>query len=54
VAPGLGFGEHGDEHVRIALVENSHRIRQALRGIKTFLGGDNAAPQDAASDMVNA
>jgi alanine-synthesizing transaminase len=54
VAPGLGFGEHGDEHVRIALVENSHRIRQALRGIKAFLGGDNAAPQDAASDMVNA
>jgi alanine-synthesizing transaminase len=54
VAPGLGFGEHGDEHVRIALVENSHRIRQALRGIKTFLGGDNAAPQDASSDMVNA
>ena len=54
VAPGLGFGEHGDEHVRIALVENNHRIRQALRGIKTFLGGDNAAPQDASSDMVNA
>ena len=54
VAPGLGFGEHGDEHVRIALVENSHRIRQALRGIKTFLGGDNAAPQDGPVDMVNA
>jgi alanine-synthesizing transaminase len=54
VAPGLGFGEHGDEHVRIALVENSHRIRQALRGIKTFLGGDNAAPQDSSVDMVNA
>jgi alanine-synthesizing transaminase len=47
VAPGLGFGEHGDEHVRIALVENNHRIRQALRGIKTFLSGDNAAPVDA-------
>ncbi|MEO3475228.1 LL-diaminopimelate aminotransferase [Roseomonas sp. CAU 1739] len=44
VAPGLGFGEHGDEHVRIAMVENNHRIRQALRGIKTFLSGDNAAP----------
>ena len=54
VAPGLGFGEHGDEHVRIALVENSHRIRQALRGMKTFLGGDNAAPQDSSVDMVNA
>jgi len=47
VAPGLGFGEHGDEHVRIALVENNHRIRQALRGIKTFLSGDNAAPVEA-------
>ncbi len=44
VAPGLGFGEHGDGHVRIALVENNARIRQALRGIKTFLAGDNAGP----------
>ena len=44
VAPGLGFGEHGDGHVRIALVENSHRIRQALRGIRGFLQGDNLAP----------
>jgi alanine-synthesizing transaminase len=46
VAPGLGFGEHGDDHVRIALVENNHRIRQALRGIKTFLTADNAGPVD--------
>jgi alanine-synthesizing transaminase len=44
VAPGLGFGEHGDGHVRIALVENNQRIRQALRGIRHFLQGDNAAP----------
>ena len=43
-APGLGFGEHGDGHVRIALVENNHRIRQALRGIRGFLQGDNVAP----------
>jgi alanine-synthesizing transaminase len=43
VAPGLGFGEYGDGHVRIALVENNHRIRQALRGIRGFLQGDNAA-----------
>ncbi|WP_291830384.1 LL-diaminopimelate aminotransferase [Bosea sp. (in: a-proteobacteria)] len=54
VAPGLGFGEHGDEHVRIALVENNHRIRQALRGIKTFLSGDNAAPVDAQQEAMNA
>ena len=44
VAPGLGFGEHGDGHVRIALVENSHRIRQALRGIRAFLQGHNSGP----------
>lgn len=38
VAPGIGFGEHGDAHVRFALVENTHRIRQAVRSIKAFLG----------------
>ena len=37
VAPGIGFGEHGDEYVRIALVENEHRIRQAARSIRRFL-----------------
>ncbi len=36
VAPGIGFGEHGDDHVRIALVENEQRIRQAARGIRRF------------------
>ena len=46
VAPGIGFGEHGDGHVRIALVENNHRLRQALRNIRTFLATDNAAPAD--------
>ena len=40
VAPGIGFGEHGDEYVRIALVENEQRIRQAARGIRRFF--DNA------------
>jgi alanine-synthesizing transaminase len=34
VAPGIGFGEYGDDYVRFALVENPHRIRQAVRGIK--------------------
>ena len=34
VAPGAGFGEYGDEHVRIALVENEQRIRQAARSVK--------------------
>jgi len=37
VSPGIGFGEYGDEHVRFALVENPHRIRQAVRGIKQIL-----------------
>jgi len=37
VAPGVGFGEYGDTHVRIALIENEHRTRQAVRGIKNFL-----------------
>jgi alanine-synthesizing transaminase len=37
VAPGIGFGEHGDGHVRIGLVENVQRIRQAIQNIKIFL-----------------
>lgn len=37
VAPGIGFGEQGDGHVRIGLVENRHRTRQAIRNIKNFL-----------------
>ncbi len=37
VAPGTGFGEEGEGFVRIALVENEHRIRQAARGVKKYL-----------------
>jgi alanine-synthesizing transaminase len=37
VSPGVGFGEHGDGYVRFALVENRHRIRQAVKNIKAFL-----------------
>ena len=40
VAPGIGFGEYGDGHVRIALVENKHRLRQAVRNIKAFMAKD--------------
>ncbi len=36
VAPGVGFGEHGDDYVRIAVVENEQRIRQAARNIRRF------------------
>ena len=39
VSPGLGFGHFGDDHVRFALVENRHRINQAMRGIKKVLSG---------------
>lgn len=37
VSPGIGFGEYGDDYVRFALVENPHRTRQAIRGIKQIL-----------------
>ncbi len=37
IAPGLGFGEYGDSHVRFGLVENEHRIRQAARNVKRYL-----------------
>jgi|TARA_B100001093_G_scaffold218313_1_gene209345 alanine-synthesizing transaminase len=37
VSPGAGFGEDGDEYVRFSLIENEHRTRQAVRGIKNFL-----------------
>ena len=50
VSPGTGFGEYGEGFVRIALVENEHRIRQAARNIKRFLSGsteslDNVLPK---------
>jgi alanine-synthesizing transaminase len=37
VSPGIGFGEAGEGFVRFALVENTHRIRQAVRGIRRFV-----------------
>ena len=37
VSPGIGFGEYGDEYVRFALVENPHRIRQGIKGIKGIM-----------------
>jgi alanine-synthesizing transaminase len=40
VAPGIGFGDYGDDHVRIALIENESRTRQAVRGIKEMLRKD--------------
>jgi alanine-synthesizing transaminase len=46
VAPGVGFGEYGDDYVRLALVENEHRIRQAARSIKKFLAMTEKQPNN--------
>lgn len=40
VSPGIGFGSYGDDHVRFGLIENEHRTRQALRGIKDMFRRD--------------
>ena len=40
VSPGVGFGEYGEGYVRLGLVENRHRIRQAARNLKMFLSKD--------------
>ncbi len=41
VSPGIGFGEYGDDHVRFGLIENEHRTRQALRGIRHMFRKDS-------------
>ncbi|HHJ80320.1 MAG TPA: alanine transaminase [Candidatus Tenderia electrophaga] len=40
VSPGVGFGDYGDDHVRFGLIENEHRTRQAIRGIRDMLRKD--------------
>ena len=40
VSPGIGFGKHGDDHVRFGLIENEHRTRQAIRGIRDMIRKD--------------
>ena len=40
VSPGIGFGEYGDDHVRFSLIENPHRTRQAVRGIRNMFRKD--------------
>lgn len=40
VSPGIGFGEYGDDHVRFGLIENEHRTRQAVRGIRDMFRKD--------------
>ncbi|MDO9238548.1 MAG: alanine transaminase, partial [Methylicorpusculum sp.] len=41
VSPGIGFGQYGDDHVRFGLIENEHRTRQAIRGIRNMFKKDN-------------
>jgi len=49
VSPGIGFGEYGEGYVRIALVENEHRIRQAARNVKKFLSMRTNEPAELES-----
>ncbi|MGI9520698.1 MAG: LL-diaminopimelate aminotransferase [Hyphomicrobiaceae bacterium] len=49
VSPGVGFGEYGEGYVRIALVENEHRIRQAARNVRRFL----SQADDALHNMIS-
>ena len=41
-SPGIGFGEYGDQFLRFALIENEHRTRQAIRGIRAMFKKDGA------------
>jgi alanine-synthesizing transaminase len=50
VSPGIGFGEYGDGYVRFALIENKHRTRQALRGIRDLLRGVSGGAHGAARE----
>ncbi|MEJ2576724.1 MAG: alanine transaminase [Gammaproteobacteria bacterium] len=43
-SPGIGFGEYGDDHVRFGLIENEHRTRQAVRGIRDMFRNDGLLP----------
>ena len=45
VSPGIGFGAYGDDHVRFGLIENEHRTRQAVRGIRNMFRKDNILPK---------
>ena len=40
VSPGVGFGDYGDNYVRFGLIENEHRTRQAVRGIREMFKQD--------------
>lgn len=50
VSPGIGFGEYGDDHVRFSLIENEHRTRQAVRGVRQMFRKDNVMQQQAVGE----
>lgn len=56
VSPGIGFGEYGDEYVRFALIENEHRTRQAIRGVRRALnlGGSPPLPRSEGAAATTA
>lgn len=54
VAPGVGFGEHGEGYVRIGLVENEHRIRQAARNIRKYFQSVGLSDRDMAIPAATA
>lgn len=53
VSPGTGFGENGEGYVRIALVENKHRIRQAIRNVKQFMSEADSVLEAAEKEKVD-
>ena len=50
VSPGVGFGSYGDDHVRFGLIENEHRTRQALRGIRDMFRHDRKQEEITAGE----
>ena len=54
VAPGIGFGDYGDDYVRIALIENEHRLRQAVRGVREMFRKDGLPGEAAAKGAAPA
>ncbi len=50
VSPGIGFGEYGDEYVRFGLIENEHRTKQAVRGIREMFKKDGILENDASTN----
>ena len=50
VSPGIGFGDYGDDHVRFGLIENEHRTRQALRGIRDMFRADGKGSAPGVSE----